>query len=311
MRRISNDAGTVVAATLTTMIETGSVASAGLLLSVEPMMPPSVTSDDGARRRNQLANEQDGQVAQGHGDRQSPGGGAPTKKGGYSHTSGGTWLAGDRLAAFHDRVLKSASTPARANTDMTTDLHTHTTASDGALAPAALLARARGQGVRQLAITDHDTVAAFDAFDDIDVPAGLSVVTGIELSTYWRKTGVHVVGLNIDPASDALRRGIARQQAARHERALRIAARLVKKGLPDPLPAVTRLAGDAPVARPHFARHLVDAGHVKTNARPFASTWAPARPAMCGICGRHSTRSSAGYGPPAASRCLRTRRTIA
>jgi hypothetical protein len=41
--RIRNVAGTVVAARLTTMIETGRVAKAGLPVRPEPMMPPRVT----------------------------------------------------------------------------------------------------------------------------------------------------------------------------------------------------------------------------------------------------------------------------
>jgi 3',5'-nucleoside bisphosphate phosphatase len=37
------------------------------------------------------------------------------------------------------------------------DLHTHSTASDGLLAPAVLMAAAAAAGVRVLALTDHDT----------------------------------------------------------------------------------------------------------------------------------------------------------
>ena len=43
------------------------------------------------------------------------------------------------------------------------DFHTHTTASDGALNPSELVDRALSRGVGLLAITDHDTVAAFEA----------------------------------------------------------------------------------------------------------------------------------------------------
>lgn len=39
------------------------------------------------------------------------------------------------------------------------DLHSHSTASDGSLAPAALVALARERGLRALALTDHDTMA--------------------------------------------------------------------------------------------------------------------------------------------------------
>ncbi|MGZ3478281.1 MAG: PHP domain-containing protein, partial [Polyangiales bacterium] len=40
------------------------------------------------------------------------------------------------------------------------DLHSHTTASDGRLSPEELVVRAKLSGVKLLAVTDHDTVAA-------------------------------------------------------------------------------------------------------------------------------------------------------
>ena len=39
---------------------------------------------------------------------------------------------------------------------MTYDLHTHSTASDGAYAPAELVRQAHAAGVTHLALTDHD-----------------------------------------------------------------------------------------------------------------------------------------------------------
>ncbi|MGB5353577.1 MAG: PHP domain-containing protein [Woeseia sp.] len=45
------------------------------------------------------------------------------------------------------------------------DLHTHTNASDGELQPAELVARACQRGVTHLAITDHDTLRAYDSLD--------------------------------------------------------------------------------------------------------------------------------------------------
>ena len=49
---------------------------------------------------------------------------------------------------------------------MIVDLHTHTLASDGALTPSALVARAAAAGVQLLAITDHDTVAGLAQLED-------------------------------------------------------------------------------------------------------------------------------------------------
>ena len=167
---------------------------------------------------------------------------------------------------------------------MRIDLHTHTTASDGELSPSALLARACEQGLTHIAITDHDTVAAYS---ELIVPAGLTVIPGIEFSSRWRTIGVHIVGLNLDLTRPVLARAVAEQQAVRSDRAKTIAERLVKLGIDDPLPAVTALAGGSNIGRPHFARHLVATGKVKNVRAAFKKylgagkpgdvkqTWAP------------------------------------
>ena len=48
------------------------------------------------------------------------------------------------------------------------DLHCHSTASDGALSPTALVQRAHQQGVTSLALTDHDTIVIDDVRRDAD-----------------------------------------------------------------------------------------------------------------------------------------------
>ena len=60
---------------------------------------------------------------------------------------------------------------------MIADLHCHTTASDGALSPRELVQRATERNVDLLAITDHDTVAAYADLADDDVK--LRLIHGI------------------------------------------------------------------------------------------------------------------------------------
>jgi len=148
------------------------------------------------------------------------------------------------------------------------DLHAHSTASDGSLAPAALLAAAAHAGVRMLSITDHDTVAAYRG--GLTPPPGLALVPGIELSTFWRRIGIHVVGLGIDIDSDAMREACARQQAAREQRARAIAARLARQGIEDAYAGASRLADGGVIGRPHFARLLVERGAVRTLKQAYA-----------------------------------------
>lgn len=66
------------------------------------------------------------------------------------------------------------------------DLHNHTAySSDGVLAPAALLARARQRGLHCVAVTDHNTVAgALEAMALADADPSLPrVIPGVELTT--------------------------------------------------------------------------------------------------------------------------------
>ncbi len=80
------------------------------------------------------------------------------------------------------------------------DLHCHSTASDGALSPSALLERAAERGVSHLALTDHDTIAGFAEAWDAAGKHGVTLIPGVELSCLWKSLTIHVVGLDFDPA---------------------------------------------------------------------------------------------------------------
>ena len=156
------------------------------------------------------------------------------------------------------------------------DLHSHTRASDGSLEPDALLAHAGECGVDALAITDHDTLAAFDRINTS--AASPRLIPGIEFSTTWRNYGVHVVGLNVDPGCSKLCDGVARQQRSRGERAHLIAQRLRSQGLPEMLDDVLEIAGGEPVGRPHFADYLVRNGIAKDIKQAFRKYLGPGKP---------------------------------
>jgi 3',5'-nucleoside bisphosphate phosphatase len=141
------------------------------------------------------------------------------------------------------------------------DLHTHTNVSDGSLSPIDLLRLAETHDVDFLSITDHDTVKAYEGLQELN-DTSVELIPGIELSTTWQSNGIHVVGLNIDPANPELSSGVDRQQQARVERARKISDRLTRLGIDNPYEAVKSLAGEAGIGRPHFAQHLVNIGKV-------------------------------------------------
>ncbi|WP_233993608.1 PHP domain-containing protein [Salinibacter altiplanensis] len=143
------------------------------------------------------------------------------------------------------------------------DLHTHTHCSDGHLAPGELVARAAEQGLRVLAVTDHDTVEGLPAARDAAATHGLRLVPGVELSVEVADRAVHLLGYGFDPEHPALTDYLAAFTARRRERLQRMVGRLADQGVDLSMEVVHRHVGtSAAPGRPHLARALAAEGHV-------------------------------------------------
>ncbi len=158
---------------------------------------------------------------------------------------------------------------------MRIDLHCHSTASDGVLPPATVVQRAYGQGVRVLALTDHDTLEGLaEAQQAAAAFADMQLVSGIELSCTWGGATIHVLGYGFSPQAPALCAAIEDLYQGRWSRAEEIGSRLAAKGMPGAFEGARQIqqalgdSGNAP-ARPHFADYLVRAGHVADRAEAF------------------------------------------
>jgi len=148
------------------------------------------------------------------------------------------------------------------------DLHMHSTASDGHLSPTAVVQRAADRGVRLMALTDHDTVEGIPEAQAAAGQSGIDCVPGIELSARWARGVVHIVGLDLDITTPMLVEGVARQQAERRRRAVRIAEQLARAGISDIAERLERMAQGVP-GRAHVARALVEQGAVPTVQAAF------------------------------------------
>jgi predicted metal-dependent phosphoesterase TrpH len=160
----------------------------------------------------------------------------------------------------------------------TIDLHSHSTASDGTLSPAALVERAHARGVRMLALTDHDTTAGLDEAARAAAEFGIELIPGIELSTEWSKRSMHIVGLGVDPAAPELRRLIDTLTDIRKARVARMAESLGKVGIAGAQEGAYRLADGGVPTRTHFARFLVEQGVAPDVGAVFKRYLVPGRP---------------------------------
>lgn len=144
------------------------------------------------------------------------------------------------------------------------DLHCHSTASDGVLTPAVLVARAHELGVDVLSLTDHDDVRGQADAARAAQAVGLRYITGVEISVTWSGHTLHVVGLGVDPEHPELLAGLKANRAGRAERASQMGEALARVGIPGALEGAYAYAVNKDlIGRTHFARFLVEEGYVK------------------------------------------------
>ncbi|MGI8631500.1 MAG: PHP domain-containing protein [Solirubrobacterales bacterium] len=134
------------------------------------------------------------------------------------------------------------------------ELQSHSTVSDGQLAPGDVVEAAHAAGVTTLALTDHDAVNGVPEALVAAERVGLQLVPAIEVSSVHRDADdLHVCGYGID--LEAIAPLCERAQAERIERAGQICARLREHGVEVQLAdAVAEAGGAASVGRPHIAK---------------------------------------------------------
>ena len=163
------------------------------------------------------------------------------------------------------------------------DLHLHTTASDGRLTPAELVARASAAGLTTISVTDHDTVAAINEVVEVAKGVNMRVVSGIEITAVDDGRDVHMLGYFFDPSSASLAAVLEKQRALRVSRVREIGAKLATLGMVVDVESVLLAAAARPgssVGRPQVARELVRAGYVTSVQDAFEKWLATGRPAF-------------------------------
>ncbi len=151
------------------------------------------------------------------------------------------------------------------------DLHVHSSCSDGTFSPRELVDYAREKGLAAFALTDHDTV---DGLDDAmgyagGIPDAPEVIPGIELSSEYQGSDIHVVGLYIHHHEERFRRKLQDFIDSRTGRNLKMCALLRQSGVPVTYEALTAAYPGSVITRAHYARYMVEHGFVKSRQEAF------------------------------------------
>ena len=142
----------------------------------------------------------------------------------------------------------------------TIDLHVHSTASDGSLAPEAVVKRALGAGLYAIALTDHDTLAGVPEAVAAGERQGVRVIGGCEFSAAAPWGEMHVLGYYLPANSPDLNLFLERCRADRVRRAQAMVEQLQRLGVGVSFDNVLAESAGGAVGRPHVARAIVRKG---------------------------------------------------
>jgi predicted metal-dependent phosphoesterase TrpH len=134
------------------------------------------------------------------------------------------------------------------------DLQSHSTVSDGELAPAEVARSAAEAGVTTMSLSDHDGVAGVREAMAAAAEVGIECVPAVEMSCVHRYSeDLHMLGYWID--LEAIRPACDRAQEERIDRAKEIVSRLNRHGVEVTFEEAAAKAGAADaIGRPHIAR---------------------------------------------------------
>ena len=146
---------------------------------------------------------------------------------------------------------------------MKVDLHNHSYFSDGVFSPSEVVSFANEAGCNLFALTDHDTTDGIDEARQTADKLSVDLISGVEISAFWRNATIHIIGLDIDIGNDVLQKGLNYNQRLRKERAEKISLGLYRAGVKDALEKTQELSKTDMITRTHFAQMLIREGYCK------------------------------------------------
>ncbi len=151
-----------------------------------------------------------------------------------------------------------------------TDLHIHTTISDGRFSPSEIVRKAAHLGLRTIAICDHDNVDGIQmALTAAANFPQLKVIPGVEISTFAPGSEVHILGYYMNFTNLKFVNTLRASRNSRLERAREMITRLNKLNINISWQQVQEAAGSSTIGRPHLAQVMLDNGYIKSFKEAF------------------------------------------
>ena len=159
------------------------------------------------------------------------------------------------------------------------DFHLHSNTSDGVLSPSEIIKSAAKNGVKHLALTDHDSTEGLSEAAIAAEPLGLQLLCGIELSVLHHGIDIHILGYGFTQKFQPLQEYLQEQRDGRYLRMKKTLKVLDEYGITIAEDEILKIAGKGSIGRPHIARALIANGHVSSVQEAFDKWLGDGKPA--------------------------------
>lgn len=150
-----------------------------------------------------------------------------------------------------------------------TELHTHTTCSDGVLTPLELLKKSAEHSISYLSITDHDSTDGYTQVQSVAAEYEITLISGVEISCCEDGKDIHLLGYGFDATNDELQKQLHTIRNQRVERAHLMLEKLRMLDVEVSMEEVLLHAKGGSIGRPHIAAAMVSSGNVASHAEAF------------------------------------------
>lgn len=150
------------------------------------------------------------------------------------------------------------------------DLHVHSSFSDGSDSPTELIAIAEAEGIRAVALTDHNTIGGLKEFISASEGSKVIGVPGIEFTTEYNGTELHILGLFLKEDTFSQISEYAGEQLKRKEKSNMECIERLRGGGYDI--SYEKIIHDNPgksINRVHIARELMNKGYISSVSEAF------------------------------------------
>lgn len=148
---------------------------------------------------------------------------------------------------------------------MKADLHNHSYLSDGALSVKDIIFYSKNIGLDCISITDHDTLAGVISAYAFGEKVGITIVPGVEISTFDYKTNRSVHMLCYFPKDMFKLQGFLNKILINREKAKREMAQMLMKEYPITMEHIQRYSiKSESMYETHIMQPLSDLGYTKT-----------------------------------------------